>query len=65
MNRITFLRKELYLSQLELAQASGIPRYKLQILEQNVQCPTVDEAVKLAAILGVEPMELLSVRGDK
>ena len=46
-SKLKFLRKELGLSQIELSMVSKVPRYKIQLCEQGVQCLSQAEANRL------------------
>ena len=53
MNQLKFMRTELQSSQWELASASGVPRWAIQLLECGVRKPEPDVAIALAEALGV------------
>lgn len=58
MNRLKFHRLEANLSQYELAQASGMPRWRIQLLEAGNAHPTEREATTLADLMGVKETAL-------
>ena len=49
--KFKFMRIELQLTQYELAFATGIPRWKIQLIEQGVYAPTDKEIALLEVIL--------------
>ena len=57
-NRLKFWRSERALSQIELSQASGVPRWAIQLIESEIREPSADEREILARTLGIEPREL-------
>lgn len=54
MNKIKFWRIERGLSQIEFAEATGFPRYKIQLIEQGVAIPTPEELQIIATTLGLK-----------
>ena len=58
MNKAKLWRIERGLSQWELADATGIPRWKLQLFEGGHRLPTQDEINTFAAALNIDPREL-------
>ncbi len=61
MNKLKFLRQERGLSQFELAFASNVPRYVIQLAESATRLPNQEEQQKLAAALGVDEQILFPV----
>ena len=55
MNKINFYRKELRLSQYELAAATQIPRWRIQLFESGILEPSSEELDRLRLILGEMP----------
>lgn len=51
-NKLKFYRTEAGLSQLELAEVTGVPRYVIQLAEQNIKLPNVDNIQKLEELFG-------------
>jgi transcriptional regulator with XRE-family HTH domain len=51
---VKYFRQERGLSQFELAAVTGIPRYRIQLFEQNIQKPTLKEIEVIAQALGLE-----------
>lgn len=47
------MRIENGLSQYELALASGVPRYVIQLAENAVKMPTHEQQEQLASVLGI------------
>jgi len=50
-NEIKYLRLELRVNQYELAEATGIKRWKIQLLESGHIEPTEDELTALGRVL--------------
>ena len=59
-NQITLWRIERGLSQWELASASGIPRWTLQLIERGHRAPSSVERETLARTLAVDEEKLFS-----
>ena len=57
--KIRYLRKKLNLSQQKLGEKINIPQTTISDWENNKYLPDINEAVKLAAALGVSVTELL------
>jgi DNA-binding XRE family transcriptional regulator len=53
MNLLKFYRVESGLSQWELAKASGVPRWAIQLIEQGHRCPSSKERSALASTFAV------------
>ena len=53
------------LSQEALANEAGIDRTYVSSLERGIYSPTLDMLEKLALVLGVEPVELVTPLGRK
>ncbi|GGE36758.1 helix-turn-helix transcriptional regulator [Streptococcus himalayensis] len=51
MNRVAFYRKELKLSQLELAKSIGVSRQTINMIENNKYNPTLELCINLAHAL--------------
>jgi len=68
MNALKLIRIEKGLSQYELALASGVPRYVIQLAETATRLPNVTQQAALADALGVKIEDLLprnpSISGD-
>ena len=62
MNLLKLSRVELKLSQLELATASGVPRYVIQLAEQAIRLPTPDQQDRLSEALGCNSKELFKFK---
>ena len=58
MIRLKLARLENRLSQLELAEASMVPRHVIQLAEQGIRLPDVDQQDRLANALGTKPDQL-------
>lgn len=52
--KIKELRREVGLSQYELAEVSKVPRYKVQLTEQGIACLAVDELTRILKMLGLK-----------
>lgn len=52
MSKVKFLRRELSLSQHELSAATGLPRWKIQLLENGLVAMELKELLALQAVLG-------------
>lgn len=61
MNKLRFWRLERELSQIELAAASGVGRWAIQLYEMGVRAPKEDEQVALSYALGVDQAKLFPV----
>lgn len=59
-NGLKFWRIERRISQVELATATGIPRYRIQLIEQGVAPLTPEEAIKISKTLGCLLTDLLA-----
>jgi transcriptional regulator with XRE-family HTH domain len=57
--RFQRLREEARMTQLELAERSGIPLSTIRTWEQDVRVPRVDHAMQLARTLGIDMNTLL------
>lgn len=64
-NKLKFWRLERQVSQIELAIAAGVPRYRIQFVEQGVSQLSIDEAQRIASILGCKPTDLLPNLGGE
>lgn len=53
------IRKEHGVSQEQLALDCGLDRTYVSLIERGVQSPTVRSVLKLAAVLGVRPSEII------
>ncbi|MFA7136194.1 MAG: helix-turn-helix transcriptional regulator [Bacteroidales bacterium] len=62
--KLRYLRKQLNISQQKLGEETGIPQTTISDWENNKYLPNINEAVKLAAALGVTLTELLEKSGD-
>lgn len=51
IDQLKYLRHELRISQYELAEASGIPRWKIQLAEQGLRGLEPDEKQAIICIL--------------
>ena len=58
MNRLKVWRLQRVLSQIELAQAAGIPRYVIQLAESGIRMPNDDQINALDDSLGVRKEDL-------
>ena len=58
MNQVKFWRMERGLSQYELAVASNVPRWAIQLIENGIRNPTSVERFNLASTLGIEELSL-------
>jgi len=65
MSKLKTWRIERNLSQHELAAATGLPRWKIQLIEGGVQHPSPQEADALAAGLGVKVNDLFPALGAR
>jgi DNA-binding XRE family transcriptional regulator len=61
VNKIKFIRTELGISQYELALASGVPRYVIQLAEAATCMPDLNQQVALARTLGVSVEDLFTI----
>ncbi len=59
MNKLLYWRRERSLSQIELAAASEVPRYVIQLSEQGTRELNIDEVERLAIALGIPAKFLL------
>ena len=57
--RLREVRERMFVTQVELAERSGISRANISRLENGLQRPRISTVRKLAAALGVEPDELI------
>lgn len=64
MNKLRYWRLERGLSQHELAEASGIRRWAVQLIEAGHRIPSSDELEQLSLALGVEVKRLLPRRSN-
>jgi transcriptional regulator with XRE-family HTH domain len=62
-NLIKLFRVEKRLSQHELAMASGVPRYVIQLAESTNRLPTKEQRSSLASALGTTEDELFPILG--
>lgn len=62
--RIAELRKQLYLSQEELAERCGVHRTYIGTIERGEKSPTLNTIEKLAKGLNVSILELLILSND-
>lgn len=53
MNKLKYWRQEKELSQVELAVASGVPRWTIQLVESAAKTPSENEQIALSEALGV------------
>ena len=58
MSKLKTWRIERNLSQYELAAATGVPRWRIQLLEGAFREPEKEEVETLACALGVQPEDL-------
>ena len=58
MNKLKFWRTERRLSQVELAAASNLPRWTIQLIESGVRNPDKDQCKALAKALGLSVEKL-------
>lgn len=58
MNTLKLIRIEKGFSQYELAMASGVPRYVIQLAETAIRLPSSEHQQALAEALGVDIAEL-------
>lgn len=58
MNKIKYWRIERQFTQIELALAAGLPRYKIQQFELGINSPNQDEISQLALAMGLEERDL-------
>jgi len=58
MNKLRFWRLERGLSPFELAVASNVPRYVIQLAEQGLRHPSSEEQLSLAETLGTATAKL-------
>jgi transcriptional regulator with XRE-family HTH domain len=65
MNSLRFWRTERSLTQLELAKASGVPRWSIQLIEAAHRCPTAQERATLAATLGIAESQLFPEKKEE
>lgn len=52
--KFKFYRREMGLSQYELGAAAGVPRYKIQLIEQGIGCLSENEGKRIFRILGLK-----------
>jgi transcriptional regulator with XRE-family HTH domain len=64
MEKLRNWRLERGLSQHELAMASSVARWKIQLIEQGIQVPTYEELARLSEALGVDPKNLILGAGE-
>ncbi len=65
MNSIKRIRFERDLSQWDLAMATGIPRWTIQLIEAGHRCPTKEEFELIANVLGVREQALRGTWNQK
>lgn len=58
MNRLRAWRIDRNLSQYDLSAVTGIPRWRIQLLESAIQIPNKDEVENLAQALGLKPEDI-------
>ncbi len=63
-DKIQFYRKELGLSQEELAQKLLVSRQTISLWEKGQTSPTIDNLIRLKEILGVSVDEILEIKND-
>ena len=54
MKSLKFLRRELGLSQMDLAMVSGVPRARIQLSEQGILPLKDSDLIKIAKVLKVD-----------
>lgn len=64
MNQLKYWRNERGLTQVELALASGVGRWAIQLMENGVRTPTESEIKAIAEILGIPIKRLFSNHDD-
>ncbi len=64
MNKINFWRVERQFTQVDLAQAARLPRYKIQQLELGIALPTDDELASISVALGVPISKLIHIKKE-
>ncbi len=62
--KMRYLRKKIKLSQQKLGEEINIPQTTISDWENNKYLPNINEAVKLAAALGVSVAELIEQPKD-
>lgn len=60
MNKLKVWRLERGLSQIELAQASGVARWTIQLIESSIRGPKPEELIALSEALGVATNQIQS-----
>ncbi len=65
MNKLRFWRLERGLSQHELAEASGMKRWAIQLFETSIRLPSKEEINALAEALGLRVEDLFPGKGSK
>jgi len=65
MQKLKFARQEKKLNQYELAAASGVPRYVIQLCESGVRMPKLTEQCALAEALATTLEELFGKSQSK
>ena len=58
MNSLKFWRTERQLTQIELQEACGVPRWAIQLIESGCRLPDDEELRLLANTLGIEAKRL-------
>ncbi len=53
MNKVRYWRNERALSQVELAAATSLPRWTIQLIELDIHQPTPKEREVISAALGI------------
>lgn len=64
MNKLRLWRLDRGLSQLELAEASGVNRWLIQLFETGIRLPTTTEMVCLSEALGVSQDSIFPQSGQ-
>ncbi|CAK1234308.1 Transcriptional regulator [Fructobacillus fructosus] len=58
MNRIKYFRKQVYLTQEELAKKSGVSLASISAYERGIRNPKIENLRKLANVLRTQPLFL-------
>ena len=64
MTQITIKRKQMNLTQKELAQLLGVANSTLNQWETGTRRPSIDMLVRLAEVLGCTPNDLLGIERE-
>lgn len=64
-NRLKILRKELGMTQAQLAELVGVARVSITAIEKGRYIPTIETALQISKVLGVPVEQVFWLRGDE